>query len=426
MISKTGRLAGIFTASVASLALTIPWAAADGIGNALHDDPNYEPRVKARTVVRLAGTDRIQTAIATAESRKWSCNVIIATDKDFPDSLVAGPLADVLNAPILLNPQSSLHPDVATEISHLSTAGHCQGVKWREHVVRGMDYGNGLEPVLSRFSWDRGPGTERWDSAPWIGIKVWIVGGTGSISEGVQNAIASLPIYPSNAVGQEHISRQWGSDRFNTAIEIGKTYANIYKLNDGDGTKRADLNVFLTDGTNWPDALVAGTAAAQDQGFLLLSNGPTQDERTQNFIDTFANTGNAAPWAAAANVSEIVAVGGNAAKAYPDADKSFVGDDRYETASKLATAYFPASLANTENNTVGIVSGENWADGVVAGGYMANADGPLLLTEPGSLNAFTKGYLESHRMWMDYAFIFGGVYSVSPSVADAVADALFV
>lgn len=55
---------------------------------------------------------------------------------------------------------------------------------------------------------------------------------------------------------------------------------------------------------------------------------------------------------------------------------------------------------------------------------MANADGPLLLTNPNVLNHFTKAYLERQQVAVDHAFVFGGTGTISPAVTNQVSAAL--
>lgn len=76
----------------------------------------------ATTTTRLAGNDRIQTAIAVA-GNGWttSDNVIVvpADDANIVDALAAAPLAGQLNAPILVTYKGALDPAVQQEIVNL-------------------------------------------------------------------------------------------------------------------------------------------------------------------------------------------------------------------------------------------------------------------------------------------------------------------
>jgi len=73
---------------------------------------------------RISGSNRFYTAAAVSQEG-WTSSetVLLATGKDgelyFPDALAGGPLAKLLDAPILLTPPNRLHPVVEKEIERL-------------------------------------------------------------------------------------------------------------------------------------------------------------------------------------------------------------------------------------------------------------------------------------------------------------------
>src|SRR5450759_789506 len=173
MRTKLRRTAGALVAGSAAVALAVamaPGAMAFNIpAPGTYHDSNFIPQVNNATVYRIAGSDRIATAIKAAQTKlAWGqhkvgnanfvngCNVILARDDDFADALVSGPLADVRNAPILVNPTAALDARVAAEIGIL--AGQC-------HAGPGIGNGAGAQ------------------------FKVTIVGGINAISDGVANAL---------------------------------------------------------------------------------------------------------------------------------------------------------------------------------------------------------------------------------------------
>ena len=85
------------------------------------DDPT------GREVHRLAGDDRIATAIAASQDA-WPSGsadtVVLARSDTFADALVGVPLAHAGNGPLLLTPQDSLDPRVRTEIDRVLGDGH--------------------------------------------------------------------------------------------------------------------------------------------------------------------------------------------------------------------------------------------------------------------------------------------------------------
>jgi hypothetical protein len=70
------------------------------------------------------------------------------------------------------------------------------------------------------------------------------------------------------------------------------------------------------------------------------------------------------------------------------------------------------------------VSGEVLADALVAGGFVANLDGPRLLTRADSLTAVTADYLNTYVMNGDRIFTFGGPHALSAAVTAQIAALL--
>jgi putative cell wall-binding protein len=77
-------------------------------------------------VSRLAGSDRISTAVAVSHSSfpiGGAGAVVLAKADDYPDALVGAPLAAAKNAPLLLTEGSTLATATSTEISRVLAAG---------------------------------------------------------------------------------------------------------------------------------------------------------------------------------------------------------------------------------------------------------------------------------------------------------------
>ncbi len=74
------------------------------------------------TPVRLAGPDRIGTAVAVSQDAfpDGAGTVVVATAADFPDALAAGPLAGLAQGPVLLTHPDRLPEVVAAEIARLA------------------------------------------------------------------------------------------------------------------------------------------------------------------------------------------------------------------------------------------------------------------------------------------------------------------
>lgn len=315
------------------------------------------------------------TVVVGSTTSTGSMDIIIARDNDYSDALAASPLADVVDAPILLNPTDALNADVRAEIARLAALAGGQG--W---------------------------------------VTVHLLGGTNALSASVETSIDAI-------ANVDRTLRYQGIDRYQTAVNIAEVTIDKYGLESGaDGN---DANVYLTTGINFPDALSAGAAAANNDGVVLLTKGTVLDAR--GFTDQFLQDLETWVWDENwdINTSEIFAVGGPSATAAAAFDirlaNSFVGVDRYETATKTAVGTFPTSQ---DIDNFAVVSGEAFPDALVASGFIANLDGPLLLTRATSLTPVTADYLKAHVGNGDNVFTFGGPDSLRLAVTTAIADLL--
>jgi hypothetical protein len=358
-------------------------------GSAAGASPDDDPQPTADAVTRVAGEDRVDTAIAASQAQHHESfppgtgTVIVSRSDDFPDALTAAPLADELDAPVLTTPSGAdLDPRVAVEIERLAPA----------HVV--------------------------------------IVGGTAAVSaaaeESLKTIITGAPV------------RISGADRYDTAAQLARwtitsrgqsaptappDERTMWPMEKWE--ERRDTPVFLATGLDYPDALAAGAAAAQVGGVVLLSQGDRIDSYsatgvwrpgyTYGFM--FGEEGNSI-------TGPVYTIGGAATKANYGKDTPIVGADRYETAALVArhADWFPAA----DTRTVAVASGEDYADAVVAAGFIANQDGPLLLTQASSLPAATADYLASvsSAETVTQVHLFGGEAAVSAEVDAAIRHAL--
>lgn len=158
-------------------------------------------------VDRLQGVDRFETAAAVS-SGAFAPGVsaaFVATGASFPDALAAGPAAIKARGPVLLT-----RGDVLPEAT-------------RNELVR-------LAPST-----------------------IYLLGGTGAVSESVRVAIAEATGRP--------VVRLAGADRFATAVAVSTAFFNLPPL------------VYLAIGANFPDALAAVPASGRAGSPLLLVRG---------------------------------------------------------------------------------------------------------------------------------------------------------
>lgn len=340
--------------------------------------PWYEGRVShlpLGTVIQVLATGTFdpfdQVDCTTVKGPDWfsGIDIIVARSDDYSDALAATPLADVLDAPVLINPTATLDPRNAAEIARLA---------------QGRDM-----------------------------VTVHILGGTNALSAGVEASIDAI-------VGVDNTLRYQGIDRYETAVNIAKVTVDFYGIESGADS--FNVNPYITTGTNFPDALAAGAAAAANDGVVLLTKGEGMDSRgfTEDFLidlnDWVADT----EFWYDINTTETFAVGGPAHRALVANDIRFVkaydGATRYETAVLVAEGTF------TNPQFFAVVSGENYPDAVVASAYIANADGPLLLSAPNALTPATAAYLAANVDNGQMVVTFGGPGSMSQAVTDAISD----
>jgi len=189
-----------------------PASVSDGVmaqfvANAVHD--GY-PTV----VSRQSGADRFEASRNLADAiwgkaadGKGATSVFIATGNNFPDALDAGPAAGTIDAPVIL---------VNGLLSHLDSAT-------RQLLI--------------------GLGTTH----------VYIAGGPGSVTPGIESDLATM------LGGPSHITRFTGATRYDAAAAINEEFFPTTEV------------AFVATGTNFPDALAGAPLAGAVGGPIYLS-----------------------------------------------------------------------------------------------------------------------------------------------------------
>jgi putative cell wall-binding protein len=157
-------------------------------------------------VVRIAGANRYDTsrrALQFAFDGVLPSQILLATGRNFPDALSAGAAAGFVDGGLLLVDGSAATLDTAT----------------RELLID-------------------------------AGVPVTIVGGTGSISSGIQQTLVSLGLFD---------VRLSGTDRYSTSALVA---AHFFGYAD---------EAFLVNGSGFADALATGPLAASVGGPVYLS-----------------------------------------------------------------------------------------------------------------------------------------------------------
>jgi putative cell wall-binding protein len=323
--------------------------AADGGGET-------DPVPEDQPLVRLAGSDRTGTALRLSGQRASARTVVVAPAGSPSEALVAGPLAGLVDGPVLLSLPDGLEDRVVAEIrrlgarnayvvgsdaqlaerveADLTRAGvtaqarleapdvfALSAVVAREMASYPSVGGSFARAFLARGSSD--PAAPAWPdalsaSAPAARLhvpvlltpgdrltpevaavladltpdRIDVVGGTAAVSEAAAAEAAE-------AAGGE-VVRLAGPDRYGTSAVV----AEAGRAMGLDGTV-----AFVATGRNFPDALAAGPAAARERAPVLLVDG-------QDTAGSPASVG----WLDAAGLTGMVVVGGTAAVSEPVAD----------------------------------------------------------------------------------------------------------
>jgi putative cell wall-binding protein len=302
-------------------------------------------RPNAATVVgeRLAGSDRITTAIAVSRG-------------GFVDKPVTGdPSCAEYEALAVVLVRSDLFPDglVAGPLA----ARKCAPLLLTPPTSLDARVLTEIKRVLKS------------------GRTVHVVGSTGAISTATEKQIKSAGY---------SVVRYAGADRYATAAQVARV---------GLGKPST---VFLASGQNFPDALVAGSAATAMDAAILLTAGSAPAAATNAYIQEVTDPRGAA-------------VGVPAATAYPWAYR-VAGADRYATAAKVATEYFyPPRVAFLAN-------GATFPDAMSGGAMAALTGNPLLITAPTALAAPVSTLLDAASAATSFVVAFGGPAVVSDAV----------
>lgn len=290
---------------------------------------------------RLFGASRYDTsaAIARAAYPGTAREVVVATGLDFPDGLVGGALATSRGGPVLLVPPDALPDSIAAELRRLSPT------------------------------------------------RVLVLGGTGSVSDAVLDAIGGT----TNGV----VQRVAGADRYDTAA------AAAGLTPPGAGT------VVVASGEAFPDAMVGATAAGAAGGPVLLTG------RTSLPASARTQLARLAP-------ARILLVGGSAAVSEQVAEElrrfapvtRLAGADRFATAVEVARTTFPQAAGAL------VATGLSFADALAAAPLAVKAGQPVLLAHPRCAPSPTVDLLRS-RAWPPLTLV-GGPAALADGVARLV------
>ncbi len=363
-----------------------------GVPPLVTDGATASPRVAAQTttvtpqVERLAGENRLETAVDVSR-HGWDSaeTIVIATARNFPDALVSGPLGAAYDAPILLAGADGLSGEASAEITRLganrafivggtsavpdsvesqlealgldpgdvtrlegrtryetavAVARHLaalEGTPARVVIATGETFPDALSvsgfagfsnmPILL-VERDKMPAVAA-TFLDEVGIEsVLVAGGTAAVAESVLGGIADA-------------ERVGGINRYETAALIAE-----YAFQRGFTYDE----VFVAVGTDFPDALVAGSLCARRSSPIVLVAPASLTDQTERFLNAHCSAITQLVFlgGVAAVDADVVSAAVNAATEVVNADAQELAPD---TASKLTTMTADGDMVFTGSTT---------------------------------------------------------------------------
>lgn len=291
---------------------------------------------------RLCGNDRYQTNSKIVDYG-WTSSeyAVIASGEGFADALCAAPLAEQYKAPIILTGKDTLSIEGKKQLSKLKVK------------------------------------------------KVFIIGGTGVISDNVKSEIISIGI---------ETTRIYGQDRFETSIEVAKNLKNV-------------TGVVVTNGYGFADALSIAPVAAQKGMPILLTEKKDLPTVTKEFLSN-------------KTLTESYIVGGSGVVSDTIASQlknntRLGGNSRYATNSAVLNKF----ADKFSYDKVYVASGENYPDALSGSVLAALNKSPLILVG-NSVDSSVMSSVKAQHDKYNNVIVLGGDGVVSDSSANSIVYAI--
>lgn len=308
---------------------------------------------------RLAGGDRLATAVALSRETRSSARAVIIVPADsHVEALVAAPLAGVVDAPILLSGSAGLNDAVSTEIRRLGA------------------------------------------------LSAYIIGSEAQLSAAIAEDLA--------AAGVRNHARISAADPYDLSVAVAEeilTYPGFSTLDQviltlgGAGDPDRDV---------WPDALSASALAARSFAPILLTEGDRLPDAVADLL-TERRPAELLVVGGTAAIQDDVA--GEAAALAGGRTTRLAGATRYATSVAVAQAGRAAGLTD---DVVWIATGLDFPDALAAGPAAALAGSPLLLVD-GKNAAGAPASAEWLQDNAEGLLVVGGAAVITDAVAEALA-----
>lgn len=266
--------------------------------------------------IRLGGTDRYETSAAISKSgwANGSTYAVLATGNDYPDAISAAPLAKKYNAPILLTDTKAIPQVTLNEIKRLNTT------------------------------------------------YVFICGGTGAVSQEIENQLNSMGI---------KTERLKGTDRYGTSVAIAN------KL----GTSSGELMV--ANGYDWSDALSASSIAAKIGTPIILTDKDVLPDSLNSFI---SNTSFTKTYI----LGDTDLISNTIASKLPNSER-IVGSDKYERNINIIKRF----QSELDSSSICVATGSDFPDALSGSAFAATLSSAIVLVDNNSPQNVTTQYTQA-------------------------------
>ncbi|WP_291582749.1 cell wall-binding repeat-containing protein [Clostridium sp. UBA6640] len=286
-------------------------------------------------IKRLEGKDRFETAISVSNEFKRLSdknnekveNVVLANAFDYPDSIASAPLSKIYNAPLLLTEKDKLNIKTEVQLKKLKIK------------------------------------------------KVFIVGGTGVVSQNVENKLKSMGIT---------VERLAGENRYQTSLKIANKVLD-YRLANApiDFTGYKYKSIFLVDGYRFTDALtLAGMSGRNDTAIVLLPSNEVKIDDVKGLRELIDKA------AEGQNYKEIPTEKLGIYSFLPYFNEDFLenlpncymhGANENKYTSNLGINNLNEAMLRNDDNVM-MATGENFPDALAGGALAAKLNMPVVFT----------------------------------------------
>ncbi|MGP1908773.1 cell wall-binding repeat-containing protein [Metabacillus sp. JX24] len=286
---------------------------------------------------RYAGENRFDTSVALADEWLESDVAVLATGRNYPDALSATPLAAKHEAPLLLTDTKAVPSKVLAKLKDLGVT------------------------------------------------KVYLIGGTGVISEDVVTQLKNN--------GIKTVIRIAGNDRYETSVKVAK------EVGMESGT------LVVASGQNYPDALSIAPVAGIIQAPILL----TRSTDLPGVVKTYVKTAGADSSIVAGGSSVVSA---KAAASLPDMTR-LGGSNRYTTNTQIVDYAFEEGIYDMDYPF--IATGADFPDALSASALAAGLYNGVILTDPKEPKTTTKETVQVYSDLVEKYLVVGGVKALPDS-----------